>query len=465
MASHHGTSAAVANWPDAAPIETVEAAHLPGQTETADGRLLRWLAGLLAQDRHYHSVMATLTASENYPSTAVRAAPAFFSGMHYFFDPPQGASAGEWAFPHSAMLPALQQRFGQQMKRLFAADVADWRPNGGSACEQAVMMAACRTGEAFVELAPEDGGHFGTSGLARRLGIDSFTFPTQGDLIDVDATTRLIREHPSIRLALVQPSHSRRPQPIEELAAALPSSVTIAVDVSHTAGLIAGGVLPQPLLQGAHILTFNTHKTVPGPNKGVIAFADRNHPLAETVWDVVCPQLQSNSHPECLPGLVIALEEIALFGRAYAQQVVANARTLARVLARRGVRVAGTEHGGTDTHQVHVVIGPVELSNAVANDVLPRCGFRTNSVMIPGTHGEFGLRLGTQALTRRGLTEVEFTELGELLARALARTPDATVIRGQVAALLTRYPLSPLRYSFDEPAHSHHVTRLLDQLR
>ena len=302
---------------------------------------------------------------------------------------------------------------------MFAADIADWRPNGGSTCEQAVLIAACRSGDAFVELAARDGGHFGAGGLARKLGIDAFAFPMLDDLIDVERTVGLIERHPRIRLALIQPSHSRRPQPIEALAAALPQRVTIAVDVSHTAGLIAGGLLPQPLMHGAHILTFNTHKTLPGPNKGVIAFADRNHPLAETVWDVVCPQLQSNSHPECLPGLVIALEEVATFGRAYAQQVVRNARALARVLDSHGLRVAGMEYGGTETHQVHVRIGAADVSNNLASELLPTCAFRTNSVIIPGTDGEFGLRLGTQALTRRGLTEVEFAELGHLLARAV----------------------------------------------
>ena len=255
----------------------------------------------------------------------------------------------------------------------------------------------------------------------------------RGDLIDVEATSSLVEQHPSIRLLLVQPSHCRRPQPIEELASALPERVTLAVDVSHTAGLIAAGLLPQPLLQGADILTFNTHKTVPGPNKGVIAFADRDHPLAHTMWDTICPQLQSNSHAECLPGLVIALEEIANFGRAYAEQVVANARTLAQVLDRNGLNVPGMEYGGTQTHQVHVHLGTAEMANKVANELLPSCGIRTNSVLIPGTGGEFGLRLGTQALTRRGLTEVEFARLGRLLARALS----GTLIR---AASARRWP-------------------------
>lgn len=437
---------------------------LPSETLATDGKLLGWLAGMLAQDRHYHSVMATLTASENYPSTVVRAAAAFVGGEHYFFDAPTPGHCGEWSFPRSGTLPALQAKFLAQMKRLFAADIADWRPNGGSMCEQAVVMAACKAGDAFVELAPEDGGHFGASVLAERLGIESFAFPMRDDLIDVEATARLVEQYPTIRLLLVQPSHCRRPQPIEELAGALPERVTLAVDVSHTAGLIAAGLLPQPLLEGADILTFNTHKTLPGPNKGVIAFADRNHPLAEIVWDTVCPQLQSNSHPECLPGMVIALEEVANFGRAYAEQVLANARTLARVLDSSGLRVAGMEYGGTETHQVHVTIGAAEVSHKLANELLPTRGFRTNSVIIPGLGGEFGLRLGTQALTRRGLTEVEFAELGRLLGEATRWTADAQRLRYEVADLLADHPLFPLRFSFDELGETQHVGRLLGEV-
>lgn len=452
------------DWAGASSVRSDRANALPTGTLATDGKLLGWLAGMLAQDRHYHTVMATLTASENYPSTVVRAAATFVGGEHYFFDAPSPGHCGEWSFPRSGTLPALQTKFLAQMKRLFAADIADWRPNGGSMCEQAVVMAACQAGDAFVELAPEDGGHFGAAVLAQRLGIDSFTFPMRGDLIDVGGTLRLVEQHRNIRLVLVQPSHCRRPQPIEELAASLPRRVTIAVDVSHTAGLIAGGLLPQPLQQGADVLTFNTHKTLPGPNKGVIAFADRNHPLAETVWDVVCPQLQSNSHPECLPGVVIALEEIASFGRAYAEQVTANARTLARVLDSCGLRVPGMEYGGTETHQVHVTIGSADDSHKLANEVLPTSAFRTNSVMIPGTGGEFGLRLGTQAMTRRGLTEVEFAELGRLLAQAMRWTADAGRIRQEVGDLLADHPLFPLRFSFDELDYSEHVGRLLSEV-
>jgi glycine hydroxymethyltransferase len=351
------------------------------------------------------------------------------------------------------------------MRTLFGADIADWRPNGGSACEQAVVMAACGRGDAFVQIAPGDGGHFGTAELARQLGVEAFDFPMLGDRIDVGRTLRLVEATPHIQLLLVQPSHTRRPQPVRELARALSGRVTIAVDASHTAGLIAGGALPQPLELGADVLTFNTHKTLPGPNKGVIAFADRDHPLAERVWQTVCPTLQSNSHPECLPGLVLALEELAIHGRAYAEQTVANARALAAALNAERLNVAGMDYGGTETHQVHLVLGPAPDSHAIANVRLPMCGIRTNSVMIPGTDGEFGLRLGTQALTRRGLTEAEFTELGRLLARALSPNFDTKAVRREIAGLLAGYPLFPLHYSFDGAYEDEAVRLLTEMLR
>ena len=194
----------------------------PDPTRARSGPFLATLAHIFAQDRQYHTVMATLTASENYVSLLVRAAAAFLSGEHYFFDPPTGGESGEWTFPASGALLGLQKKFLQQMRLMFAADIADWRPNGGSVCEQAVLMAACRRGDAFVELSHNDGGHFGAGGLAEDLGAERFTFPMREDLIDVERTAGLIEQNRHIRLVLVQPSHFRRPQPIEQLAAALP---------------------------------------------------------------------------------------------------------------------------------------------------------------------------------------------------------------------------------------------------
>ena len=217
-------------------------------------------------------------------------------------------------------------------------------------------------------------------------------------------------------------------------------------------------------MQGADAITFTTHKTLPGPNKGVIAFADRDHPLADTVWDIVCPKLQSNSHPECLPGLVLALEEAATYGREYGEQTIANARTLAAVLDGEGLHVAGMEYGGTMTHQVHLVIGESCASHRIANELLPMCGIRTNSVAIPGSGGQFGLRLGAQALTRRGLVQDDFRQLAHLLADAVHGRLDTASIRCQVAEILEPHPLFPLHFSFDQLGDSEEMRHLLTEV-
>ena len=189
-------------------VRTAQALGQPGGSPpTASSQLARRHAGagpaLPHGDGH-------TDGERELPSTVVRAAAAFVGGEHYFFDAPAPGHCGEWSFPRSGALPALQTKFLAQMKRLFAADIADWRPNGGSACEQAVVMAACKAGDAFVELAPEDGGHFGAAVLAQRLGIESFAFPMQGDLIDVDCdgqTRRGASKHSfGTRSAFAQPA-------------------------------------------------------------------------------------------------------------------------------------------------------------------------------------------------------------------------------------------------------------------
>ena len=215
---------AVYDWVGASAARVERANDSPAETLAADGKLAELArrhagAGPALPHGHGHA-----DGERELPEHGRARGSGLHRGRALLLRRPSPGHCGEWSFPRSGTLPALQTKFLAQMKRLFAADIADWRPNGGSMCEQAVVMAACKAGDAFVELAPEDGGHFGAAVLAERLGIDSFAFPMRGDLIDVEATANLVEQHPSIRLVLVQPSHCRRPQPIEELAGALPAA-------------------------------------------------------------------------------------------------------------------------------------------------------------------------------------------------------------------------------------------------
>jgi glycine hydroxymethyltransferase len=416
----------------------------------ADG-LLRELTGLFALDYSYRQRELSLTASENYPSLFVRILGAALSGGFYYYDPPFPADAGEWYFPDSGARSAMASILRGLGTALFEAQTFDWRPNGGAIAEQAIMLGTCSRGDALVHFAHRDGGHFALEDLAAKVGVQVHHLPMvqRTLLVDVDALAHLVRDHTNVKLVMLDQSFKLRWQPLLEIREALPSGVVLAYDCSHDGALIAGGALPQPLLQGAHVVHGNTHKTIPGPQKAFVGFANRSHPAVTAVSNWICPSLQSNSHHELLAPMVVTFAELALFGRQYASQIVRNARALAARLVEEGFAVSGEHFGYTQTHQVHVVLGTADRALREVTEVLPRAGFRVNNVEVPGTNGSFGLRLGVQAMTRRGMTELHFAEVARLLARVVLKREDPARVRHDVEALLADLPLFPLRFSFD----------------
>jgi len=437
----------------AADVEERPAGSRNGQVDVLSRTwsLFRELAGTLAVDYAYRQHTLSLTASENYPSVFVRMLGSALHGGFYYFDPPYHAAPDEWHFPDSGAMDSLAQRLRSVGMALFESGSFDWRPNGGSAAEQAIMLAVCGRGDALVHFAHRDGGHFALDELAAKVGIQVHHLPIvqRTLLIDVDRLAQLVRDHPNVRLVMLDQSFKLRWQPLLEIRSALPDGIVLSYDCSHDGGLIAGGALPQPLLQGAHVLHGNTHKTIAGPQKGFIAFADAQHPALTPVSNWLCPFLQSNSHAELIAPMLIALTELAIHGRRYAAQVTRNARHLAQALVDEGFSVSGEQFGHTETHQVHVVLGSSEKALHTVTELLPRAGFRVNNVEIPGTNGSFGLRLGTQAMTRRGLKERQFTEVARLLARLLLKREDPARVGFDVATLAEDHPVFPLHYSFD----------------
>lgn len=451
-----------------------ERAQLPRTSPTSEDRTVVERAEALAAeltthytlDNAYREHCLSLTASENHPSKLTRLAGAAMHGAFYEFRPPYPTENAEWSFPESGALAALVDTTAAQGKKLFNTKTFDWRPNGGSVAEQAVVLGTCNRGDGFVHFAHRNGGHFALDELAKATGIAVHEFPVvdRTQLIDVARLAELVRDHREIKLVILDQSFKLRFQPIEAIRAALPASVTLAYDASHDGGLIAGGALPQPSLCGADIVIGNTHKTIPGPQKAFVAFRDDQHPALRPVSDWVCPRLQSNSHAELLGPLYCALTELALFGNAYARQTCANARALAGALVRENFDVAGEFFGYTETHQVHVVLGSPGEALAAAVDTLPKAGIRANNIEVPGANGRHGLRLGVQALTRRGLGPDQMPEVARFISRALRRHDEPAKLRDEVAYFLRDYPLHPLQYSLDAQLHEPFARRLLEEI-
>ncbi|MGW5180262.1 hypothetical protein ACWERY_38810 [Streptomyces sp. NPDC004082] len=435
----------------------------------SDSRVAHMLERLTSDfvlDNTYREQHLSLTASENYPSKLVRMLGGGLQGGFYEFAPPYASEPGEWSFPDSGANASLVAKLTGIGRQLFEAATFDWRPNGGSVAEQAVLLGTCGRGDGFVHFAHKDGGHFALESLAAAAGVNTYHLPMVDRtlLVDVERLATLVSEHPEVKLVILDQSFKLRWQPLAQIRAALPEGVFLAYDASHDGALIAGGVLPQPTLLGADAVHGNTHKTIAGPQKAYVAFRDADHPKLRQVSDWVCPQMQSNSHAELIAPMYVALSEVALYGHDYARQIVANAKALAGALHEEGVRVSGESFGFTETHQVHVITGSAADALRLALGDLARAGIRTTNIEVPGSNGLHGLRLGVQAMTRRGLREAEMREVGRLVARVVLRRAEPAAVRAEVADLLQHFGLDRLAYSFDEYVDSPAAARLLGEV-
>lgn len=410
--------------------------------------------------------MISLTASENFTSKLVKFSHGTTLGSFYSFYPPYLSESGEWTFPDSGVAQRFSERLSNIAHSLFEARCFDWRPNGGSTSEIATMMGVCGSkGDAIIHFSHSDGGHFAIEPLAERLGIRIFHLPINQRtlLIDVERLGKMLREHPEIKLVMLDQSFKLREQPLEQIQKVLPSGVVSVYDCSHDAALIAGGCLKQPLANGIDILIGNTHKTIPGPQKAFIAYANPSHWAIQPISNAVVPTLQSNCHAECLLPMLISFKEIEVFGRSYAEKIISNAKAFAHALADVGFNVSGEHFGYTETHQVHVIIGsPQDALNALK--LLHKAGIRVNNIEIPGARGSHGLRLGVQAMTRCGMIESDFEELARLMARLILQGEIAPEIRAGVEVLDKKAPRYPLKYSFDLLSDESYIKEFLQEI-
>jgi glycine hydroxymethyltransferase len=301
--------------------------------------------------------------------------------------------------------------------------------------------------------------------LAERLGLKTLHVPVDQKtlLVDVGALGTLVRNNPEVRAVILDQSFKIRRQPIAEIRSTLPKGVLLTYDCSHDGALIAGGAVANPLLQGADILHGNTHKTIAGPQRAFIGFRDPQHPLLKDTAAWVCPNLQSNCHAGELGSMLVAFKELEMFGRPYARQIVENAKALAEELRRQDLLVSGEGFGFTETHQVWLRLGAADYAIDIAQRVLPEAGVRTTNIQIPGTNGDHGLRLGTQALTRRGFKPAHCREAASLIARVL-RNESPGRIRAEVCELLSSFPLFPLHFSFDDLIYSKEGMELINRI-
>jgi glycine hydroxymethyltransferase len=401
------------------------------------------LADAIDAERRRQEDHVELIASENYASPRVLEAQGSVLTNKYAEGYPGKRYYGGCEYVDIAERLAIDR-----VKELFGAGYANVQPHSGSQANQAVYFALLKPGDTILGMSLAHGGHL-THGAKVNISGKLFSAVQYGvdanGLIDYAEVERLAHEH---KPKMLVGGFSAYSQVVDwERMAAIAKSVGayFFVDMAHVAGLVAAGVYPNPVPH-ADVVTSTTHKTLRGPRGGIVVAKGGDEDLDKKLQSIVFPGIQGGPLMHVIAAKAVAFKEaLQPDFKTYQQQVVKNAKAMAKTLIARGYKVVS---GGTENHlflvdligrdvtgkDAEAALGDAHITvnkNAVPND--PRSPFVTS-----------GLRLGTPAVTTRGYGEKEFVELAGWICDVLDKPGDAATIesvRGKVTAQCKAFPV------------------------
>ncbi len=382
-----------------------------------------------------------LIASENYVSAAVMEAQGSQLTNKYAEGYPGKRYYGVWEF-----VAVAEQLAIDRAKKLFGAEAANVQPNSGSQANQAVLMAFLKPGDTILGMSLAHGGHL-THGSPVNMSGKWFTVVAYGlderEEIDYGAMERLAHEHKPKLIIAGASAYALRIDFERFAKVARDVGAIFMVDMAHYAGLIAAGFYPNPVPH-ADVVTTTTHKTLRGPRGGLILMkAEHEKALNSAIF----PGLQGGPLMHVIAAKAAALKEaMSPEFRNYQEQVIGNARVMARVLSeQRGMRIVS---GRTESHVFLLDLRAKNITGKDAEVALGRAHITVNKNAIPNDPQKpfvtSGIRIGAPAMTTRGFTEIEAEQVAHLLADVLDAPDDEANIervRGKVADLCKRFPV------------------------
>jgi glycine hydroxymethyltransferase len=411
----------------------------------------RELFAIIERETERQNTTLQLIASENFASREVMAATGSVLTNKYSEGYP-----GKRYYGGNRIVDEAEDLARRRACRLFASHLpegsvhANVQPHSGANANLAVYLAVLEPGDTVLGMRLDQGGHL-THGSPVNVSGRLYNFVSYGvtasdERLDLDQIASLAREHHPKMIVAGATAYPRviDPEPIRRIADEV--GALFVFDAAHVAGLIAGGVHPNPV-GVADIVTFTTHKTLRGPRGGAILCRAE---LAQAIDKAVFPGLQGGPLEHVVAAKAVAFWEASQPSfKDYAAQVVTNARALAEALAGEGFRIVS---GGTDNHLMLVDLRPFDpdLTGKTAQEALDRAGITLNKNTIPGDpRSPFvtsGLRIGTPAVTTAGMGEAEMAEIGRLIGRVLRRPDDTTeaeAVRDEVAVLCSKFTPYP----------------------
>ena len=382
-----------------------------------------------------------LIASENYVSCAVMEAQGSQLTNKYAEGYP-----GKRYYGGCEHVDVVEQLAIDRLKALFGAEAANVQPNSGSQANQAVLMAFAKPGDTIMGMSLAEGGHL-THGMPLNMSGKWFNVVAYGldakEAIDYEAMEALAREHKPKIIVAGASAYSLRIDWERFARIAKEVGAIFWVDMAHYAGLIAAGYYPNPVPH-ADVVTTTTHKTLRGPRGGVILMKAEHE---KAINSAIFPGLQGGPLEHVIAAKAVAFKEAATpeFKR-YQEQVIMNARVMARVLGEeRGLRIVS---GGTESHVFLVDLRSKNITGKAAEAALGQAHITVNKNAIPKDPEKpfvtSGIRIGSPAMTTRGFTEIEAEKIAHLIADVLDAPEDQAVlakVREQVSELCRRFPV------------------------
>ena len=394
---------------------------------------VEWIEELVRQQNDWRSHTINLIASENVMSLRAREV----MGSDFTHRYAEG-HPGERYYQGTEKIDEIETRCKQHLKTLFNCRHIDVRPISGTVANDAVFSRYIRPGDLVMVNSTAGGGHIShhKAGSVGKYTHNIINFPLTKDgyHIDVDHTVDLI-ESVCPKLLVLGKSLFLFPEPVKELASVCrDKGIVIIYDAAHVLGLIAGKKFQDPLREGADVISGSTHKTLPGPQHGMIISDLTKEKLESSLRRGVFPGVTSNHHLHSVAALAVTLAETREFGEAYADQTIRNAKALAQSLHERGFDVLCEENGFTESHTLVVDVEEHQGGAKVAK-ALEDVNIMVNKNLLPWDDDPVrpsGIRLGSQELTRLGMRESAMTEVAELIHRTVSGAAPVESIRESV---------------------------------
>ena len=399
------------------------------------------LTSLLNEHHQYRETCLNLIASENTPSPLVEEL--FDEKLARRYGNYQGIDLFQRNYKGNRYIAEIEAYTQELAKELFNATFVDFRPLSGNIAGIAATFALGERGDTVLEVHNGHGYAHKLASSPLKVELQSIPIPWDSlrSNINLTETLKLIEKHKP-KIVNIGSGVFLFPQPVAELKSVMrqvnPESYLI-YDAAHVIGLIAGDRFQSPLAEGADVIISSTHKTLAGPQGGIILTNDES--IAERIGDTLYPLLMSNHHLSRLPALAGTFVEWMTCGHAHADAVVTNAKALGQALADRGVPMLCEKLGFTESHTLIPIVDAYGDAFEDGRDLANRleaCNIIAGGMNLPSEVGTSGLRLGVQEVTRWGMTPEDTPEIADCIVAALSgEAPDT--VKPKVAQLARRF--------------------------